>query len=155
MTEVMLQVGILLAVAAAGALLARRSMRLAVGLGGPLLAILLGKLALGRIAGAEAILLPWDAYPYVEPWLTMAPASFLAGAGLHAARTSVWKRDALLVLGGLFLLRTGLTAWDSSASLERLDGRVLADGVCMQTSDYTCGPAAAVALLHWHGIPAT
>jgi hypothetical protein len=127
----------------------------AVGAGIPLLAALLAKLLLGRVAAAEAILFPWDGYPYLEPWLTLAPASFLAGAGLQAARASRWKRDALLVLGGLFLLRTGVTAWESSASLEALDGRVIADGVCRQTSEYTCGPAAAVALLHWHGIPAT
>jgi hypothetical protein len=127
----------------------------AVGLGLPLLAMLLGKLALGQVAAAEARLFPWDFYPVVEPWLTTGPAAFLAGAGVHAARASLWKRDALLVLGGLFLVRTGWTAWPSGGALERLDGRVRADGVCLQTSDYTCGPAAAAALLHWYGISAT
>lgn len=155
MIEVLVQVGLGVGFAAAGALVAARSVGVAVAAGLPLLAVLLGKLALGRVAAAEATLFPWDAYPTIEPWIALAPASFLAGAGIRAARKSVWKRDALLVLGGLFLLRTGLTAWGSRESLERLDGAVRADGVCMQTSDYTCGPAAAVALLHWYGIPST
>ncbi len=155
MTETILPVALLAAIAVAGALVARRSMPWAVGAGIPLLAVLVAKLALGRVAALEARLFPWDAYPYLEPWLAVAPAAFLAGAGLHAARSSVWKRDALLVLGGLFILRTGLTAWVSRDSLEGLDGRVRADGVCLQTSDYTCGPASAVALLHWYGIDST
>ncbi len=155
MIDVLLPVGLVLVFAGTGAFLSARSIRFAVAAGLPFLAVLLGKLALGRVAAAEARLFPWDAYPYLEPWLTLAPAAFLAGAGLQAARRSVWKRDALLVLGGLFVVRTAFTAWGSRESLDGLDGRVRADGVCLQTSEYTCGPAAAVALLHWHGIPST
>jgi len=36
-----------------------------------------------------------------------------------------------------------------------LGGVVGRDGVCRQTSDYSCGPAAAVTLLHHHGVPST
>jgi hypothetical protein len=152
MIDVVLPVAVILAFAAGGVLVSVRSIRLAVAVGLPLLAVLLGKLALGRIAAAEARLFPWEVYPYLEPWLSLAPASFLAGAGVHAARHSTWKRDTLLVLGGLFLVRTGYTAWTSRDELDRLDGRIGADGICLQTSEYTCGPAAAVALLHWYGI---
>ena len=38
--------------------------------------------------------------------------------------------------------------------LSRLQTQINADGVCIQTTDYTCGPAAAVTALRKLGLPA-
>lgn len=42
----------------------------------------------------------------------------------------------------------------SSVRLQHLETLISDDGVCMQATDYTCGPAAAVTLLRRHGFPA-
>ena len=59
MIDAVLPVALLLAFAAGGALLCARSVRLAAAVGLPLLAVLLGKLVLGRVAAAESRLFPW------------------------------------------------------------------------------------------------
>ncbi|MGA3266906.1 MAG: cysteine peptidase family C39 domain-containing protein [Verrucomicrobiota bacterium] len=70
------------------------------------------------------------------------------------------KRDRVVVclLMAVIILSTSvwpflMPALDRKA-LSLLKTHIDADGVCIQTTDYTCGPAAAVTALHRLGLPA-
>lgn len=155
MTIVLFEVVLSIEAALVGAWAASRSMKFATVLGLPLLGLVLLKFAAGHIPAAEARLLPWDWYPHVASWWYLVPTMFLFGAGLWGARTSAVKRDVLLVLAGLLLLRTGVVAWESRDDHARLSGTVNDRGVCLQTTGYSCAPAAAASFLHLHGVRAT
>lgn len=150
-----LRAALLILAAAGGVLAARRSLKLATGLGFVALALVLLKVVLGYIPSAEARLLPWDWYAEVDQWHFEVPAMFLAGAGVWATRKTWWKRDAILVLAGLLVVRAGWLLWETRGSLEGLHGTVGPDGVCLQSSGYSCSAAAAASLLWHHGIEAT
>lgn len=155
MTVLLFEVVLSIESALLGALAASHSLRFATGLSLPMLTLVLLKFAAGHVPAVEARLLPWDWYPFVASWWYLVPVMFLFGAGFRAARGSLLKRDLLLVLAGLLLVRTATLAWESMDGHARLRGRVGADGVCLQTSAYSCGPAAAASLLHLHGVAAT
>jgi hypothetical protein len=151
---IVLQVALALVAGGLGAVAARRSVRRATLLCGVALALILFKVTLGYIPAAEPRLLPWDWYAHVDSWWYEVPAFFLLGAGLVVARRSIWKRDAILVVGGLLAVRMGWFQWETRGDLSSLRGRVDSTGVCRQTSGYSCAPAAAAALLHHHGVAA-
>jgi hypothetical protein len=103
----------------------------------------------------DVALFPFDLYPMLEWWWVAPFAFFLFGAGAGYVRTAA-LRDALLVAQGLALLYFGFVGWGESFSdLDRLTGRVGASGACMQTSNYSCGAAAAAGYLHSYGINVT
>lgn len=132
----------------------RRSQRQATALVAAMLALILFKAGIVRVPAAEPRIFPWDWYPFVEPWWFLFPAMFIFGGGITLVRRSVWKRDALLVGAGTLLIHCGVTA----ALMERpkdLTGVVNQEGVCIQSTGYSCAPAAAAMILHRYGIPAT
>jgi hypothetical protein len=134
MTAVLLSILGSAAAAGAGAAAARRSLKGGTIASLVLLGVVLAKLALSRLPAAEARLISWDGYPCVEPWITLGPALFAFGAGLFAARHSRLKRDLLMILAGILLLKTGVAA---GAGHDGLRGRVDAAGFCPQTSPYS------------------
>ena len=138
--------------AMAGVAASRRSLRLAALLGFLLLGVILAKFAIAMIPAAEANLFPWDFYPLVERWWFFPLVFFLLGAGMYAARKSMWRRDLLLVMGGLLLLRVGDIVWADAAPRPVLEGKLNPYGFCPQTSEYSCGAAAAVMFLYLNGI---
>jgi hypothetical protein len=138
----------------AGVLTLRRSVGLATGLVGVMLSFILLKAAVAHIPAAEPRLFPWDWYPLVEPWWYLFPAMFIFGSGITLVRRSVWKRDGLLAGAGFLLLDCGVTA----VFIERpkdLPGIVNYEGICLQSTGYSCAPAAAATLLHRYGVKAT
>jgi predicted double-glycine peptidase len=152
---VLFEVSLSVEAAFIGAWAASRSQKFAAGLGVPLLGLVLLKFAAGHIPAAEARLLPWDWYPFVAPWWYLVPTMFLFGAALWGARPSPVKRDLLLVLAGLLLVRTGVVAWESRDDHARLRGTADDAGFCPQSAGYSCAPAAAVSFLHHYGVRAT
>jgi hypothetical protein len=89
-------------------------------------------------------------------WRAAAVAAVLAAPGFRLP--SVRERQAVLV-GGLVLVallgaRPALSAAHSARELAGLNDRWFADGVCRQSTDYTCGPAAAATALRLLGVPA-
>ena len=92
-------------------------------------------------------------WPYIE--LTAAGVGFLAGmlCGGLPPRPRRWCRPCLLaaalVLAGLPLVEYDRTP----ANLANLADS-WSDGVCRQTSGYTCGPACIATLLRHQGLPA-
>src|SRR5262245_11988416 len=143
------------AAATAGYRIASRSNRLSIALCVGSVGLVLVKVAGAYILTAEPRLFPFDFYPYVEPWWYAVPALFLFGAGLFTVRQSLWKRDGILVAGGLLLVYVTPSAWATGESHENLWGTVSDQGVCLQTSSYSCSPAAVAGFLHRFGVQAT
>jgi hypothetical protein len=138
----------------AGILAARRSRKAATVLIGALLAVILLKNALAFVPIGEPTLLPWNWYPLVERWWHLIPAMGIFGAAITLFRASVWRRDVLLVGAGLLLLHCAALGWVMSRPSD-LRGTVNEEGICLQTSGYSCTAASAAMLLHRHGIAAT
>ncbi|MHC4606411.1 MAG: cysteine peptidase family C39 domain-containing protein [Planctomycetota bacterium] len=141
--------------AAAGAAVARRSLRWATLISALILAVVVGRFLLATRPALEVRLFPWAFYPCVEPWWFYPFVFFLLGAALTAARKSVWKRDLLMVFAGLLLLRLGDMTWAEVRPRPELAGTVGESGFCRQTSAYSCGAASAAMFLHLYGITAT
>lgn len=140
--------------ATAGAVAVRRNRRRATALAGAMLALILAKVTLARIPEGEPRFLPWNWYPLVEGWWYLFPAMFIFGAGVGLYPHSALKRDALLVVAGVLLLRCAAIGWVLSRPSDLL-GTVGSDGVCHQTSGYSCSAASAAMLLDRYGIRAT
>jgi hypothetical protein len=155
MGETALRFLLVLAAGVAGTLLARRSLKAATAAGAVLLGLILLKVAVGYIPAAEAGLFPWDFYPRVERWWYEVPAFGLFGIGLWTVRASLIKRDALLVLGGLLLARVLVVTASTWAQLPSLAGQVGEDGICRQTTGFTCAAAASAMYLDRLGVRAT
>lgn len=146
--EILLGIGAV----ALGVWTARRSMRWAVGTGFVALASILFKLVIAHVPVGEARLLPFEWYAAIANWYYEIPTLYLIGAGVAAAWSSRWKRDLLLVLGGLFAIRVGWVLWDSRDPGDRLTARVQTNGACIQSTSFSCSAAAAASLLWHHGI---
>jgi hypothetical protein len=138
----------------AGIHAARRSRKAATILIAVMLAVILLKNALSFVPTGEPRLLPWNWYPLVERWWHLIPAMAIFGAGITTYRASVWRRDVLLVGAGLLLLHCTALGWVMSRPSD-LRGTVDTQGICLQTSGYSCTAASAAMLLHRHGVAAT
>jgi hypothetical protein len=150
-----LRLGLSGAAFAAGLFLARRSLGAATGVAAGVLALILLKVAAGYFPAAEATVFPWDFYPAVERWWVEVPGSGLFGIGLWAVRASRIKRDALLVAGGLLWVRAAAVIAMTGGPLPPLKGQVGADGLCRQSTGFSCAPAAAAMYLDRLGVRAT
>jgi predicted double-glycine peptidase len=70
------------------------------------------------------------------------------------------KRDRQMVAGFVILFVCYASVWPFFAPVlnrryqASIKTRVDKDGICQQSSDYNCGPAAAVTALRWLGFPA-
>lgn len=117
------------------------------------LAVILFRVALPL--SLEAALIDWDAYALVRPWWPIPFALTLLAAGSPHMSTPAARR---LVLG--FAVLVGCASAFKLVSTARFDpqdvsGVVGPDGVCGQTTSYTCGAAAAAMLLWHHGVEAS
>lgn len=137
-----------------GAWLGKKSLRtatitVAVGLGFVLLR------ALVRYAPhLEYRLLPFDAYAIVHPWWAFPFAFLILGVGVRHMSTAN-GRKLVGVFAGLLLLVAVQRLWITARfDPSTVHGVVQRDGVCMQSTDYSCGAASAVMLLH-HGAGVT
>ena len=70
------------------------------------------------------------------------------------------KRDRTVIIIFIVAIIFGSSIWPfltpmfNRSQLARLHTRINADGVCLQNTEYTCGPAAAVTALRRLGLPA-
>lgn len=150
-----LRLGLDLAAFTGGTALARRSLRAATAVAAALLALILLKVVAGYLLAAEPTVFPWDAYPPVERWWFEVPAFGLFGIGLWAVRRSVLRRDAVLVAGGLLFVRAVAVIATTGGPLPPLEGRVDADGLCRQSTGFSCSAAAAAMYLDRVGVATT
>lgn len=129
---------------------ARATAAVAVGLLGVLLRWLLH-----TVPPLEDALFPWDDWALVAPWWAVPFAMLALGAGSPRMSTPLARRGVLVFALGL-LLALGQRLW-ATATFDpaTITGVVRAsDGVCLQTTDYTCGAASAAMLATHLGRPA-
>ncbi len=123
----------------------------------PLLAV--GLVILGRRSVTASFVAPveWATRTAVA-YLLMAAAIPLLLATLMPRLRARRQRIALAVLMAAMLtyysLLPTLLPWWARSSLASLPTRLTPDGVCLQSAEYTCGPAAAVTALERLGIHA-
>ncbi|MEZ6188575.1 MAG: cysteine peptidase family C39 domain-containing protein [Planctomycetota bacterium] len=114
------------------------------------LGVILLRLALSP--AREFALIGWEDYALIRPWWPIPFALALLAAGSWHMRTPNARK---LVLAFAVLL-SGVTAHKMIATARfdpaEVTGRVGPDGVCLQTTDYTCGAAAAAELLGHLGV---
>jgi len=154
MIWLVLQVAAATLLAVAGAASARKSRGWTTAGCALMLALIVLKAVVGHIPAAEPTLFPWDWYPIVEPWWYLLPAMFLLGAGLQIAWRSPWKRHLLTAGATLLIVRTGAAGWVTAHPPE-LEGTVRDSAVCLQTSTFSCGAAAASSFCWYYGIRVT
>lgn len=125
------------------------------------LAVLVGLLGvllrwlLHTVPPLEDALFPWDDWALVAPWWAVPFAMLALGAGSPRMSTPLSRKGVLVFAAGL-LLALGHRLW-ATATFDpaTVTGVVRPrDGVCMQTTDYTCGAASAAMLVTHLGRPA-
>lgn len=138
----------------AGGAATRKRPRLAAAVAGAAVFMLLLRVLFAYARQVEAALVPWDVYPFFEHFWPVPFGGVILGiAAVHVSRA--WLRRAALVVGGLAMAFVGATAWRmGDARPEELTGTVQ-DGVCYQSSCYSCGAAAAAMFLASRGVEAT
>jgi predicted double-glycine peptidase len=103
----------------------------------------------------EYPLFPFDAYVEIRPWWVFAPALFAMGVG--AAKMST--KSARVGVGMLALLLWVVSGQRMFLSYmlppEQMKGQADNNGVVRQTTDYTCGAAAAATVVTQLGVAAT
>jgi predicted double-glycine peptidase len=102
--------------------------------------------------GLEFRFLCHDGYALLRPWWSVPFAiALFTTASPHM--TSRLSRSGLLGLS-LILWISGTDRLLATARFDpaSMDGEIDEDGVCRQTTDYTCGAAAAATLLHPYGV---
>jgi hypothetical protein len=117
--------------------------------------LLLGKGVLNHRPDWEHALFPWPDWVFFQGWL-LYPLGLLClglATGLlprERGRTAVVVLAAFLFLVSLWTERWIVTEPDGSS-----DARAGADHHCAQSTGHSCGPAACVSLLSYHGVDAT
>lgn len=100
----------------------------------------------------EFALIGWADYALLRPWWPIPFALTLLAAGSWHMSTP----NARKLVFGFALLLGGVTAHKMIATARfdpaEVTGTVGPDGVCLQTTDYTCGAAAAAELLGHLGV---
>lgn len=91
-------------------------------------------------------------------WICLTLASAMTLGALSARVRATGQQRALLLLAGAVILRAGtlpfLGPFLSRADLLAMKTQVDPQGVCLQSTSYTCGPAAAVTALRRLGFNA-
>lgn len=150
-TAVVLSIVLALSAAAGG--LTHRARRAAAAGIGLALAGLAVRILFAAFREVEARIVPWDAYPFVEHFWVVPFGGFILGAAaVHLERRAA--RAAALAAGAAAFAWLGFVASEMSAPVKPLTG-VVSEGVCIQTSDFSCGPAAAAMWLDAHDVAAS
>ena len=100
----------------------------------------------------ESQFLTLELYPLLRGWWTVpfTIALFLAAAPHMSSQRA---RVGLVALGGVFwIIGTDRLLATAVVDVRSMTGVVARDGVCRQTTGYTCGAAVAATLLHHYEI---
>jgi len=100
----------------------------------------------------EFALFSGDLYPVLRPWWPIPTSLALLAAGANHMSTPGSKRGIRL-FAGLLVVSASMPLFQTARfDAGDFNGVVGSDGVCLQTSDYTCGAAAAATLLAAYGV---
>jgi len=140
---------------AAGALAGRRGMKTSIAVASVCTALVTLRILWRLHPRTEYAVFPWDWYVPIRAWWVFVPAQVVAGVG--AVRMSTWgARVGVGVFAAALLLVAGQRLFLTlDIDQSRMEGRPDGSGVCPQTTDYTCGAAAAATVLAQIGVPTT
>ncbi len=140
---------------ALGARLGRRSRRVALALMVGLFPILILRGLVATLPELTFVLFPFSWYAALHPWWGFPPAFvFMGAAGVVAEgrlTRAAARACALLILVPFLLALTGMVWFHP----DYLSGTPTRHGLVMQTTGYSCGPAAAATFLSQAGIATT
>lgn len=94
-------------------------------------------------------------YLHLRAWWVIPFAMIPLGVGVLRLSTPFARKGIALFAAGLFLAAARPVALTALFDPREVTGQVGPNGVCIQTTDYTCGAAAAAMLLHAHGVEAS
>lgn len=103
----------------------------------------------------EFTLFPFDLYAVIRPWWAIPFAMAILGVGVSQMSTSFSRKGVGVFAVGLFLVCGQRLLTTALFDPSTMTGVVMRDGVCPQTTDYTCGASAAATLLAHYGIEAS
>ncbi len=137
---------------ALGVWLGRRPKRTVLGGMAAALGVILLKALFLNFPVLEFSLFPVGPYSYVRWWWGFPPAFVACGIGVFQM-TAAWRRMLVEIFAGLLFCLVGSWLVEHARSdPSELGGRPDKDKVCMQTSTYSCGAAAACTLLAHLGV---
>ncbi|MGE0707946.1 MAG: cysteine peptidase family C39 domain-containing protein [Planctomycetota bacterium] len=96
-----------------------------------------------------------DWYALLRPWWPAPFALCLLGAGAGQLEAERARRGLLVFAALLVVVAAHPLVRTALFDPKQVIGTIGADGVCVQTTDFTCGAAAATTLLAAHGIQAS
>lgn len=120
-----------------------------------LLPLLLGKAALHHRPDWEDALFPWRGYVYVQSWLFYPLALGCLGLAAGLLPPGRNRRAVTVLAGAVLLLSLWTERWMLAGPDATLTGRAGPDHHCVQTTGWSCGPAACVTLLSCLDVEAT
>ncbi|MFA5793610.1 MAG: cysteine peptidase family C39 domain-containing protein [Candidatus Brocadiia bacterium] len=104
----------------------------------------------------EYRLIPLAIYPLAEVVSFIPFAMLFFGFTIRRANTRWLPMELAVIAGLVFIYGLYRVEWlYPGQDIRPASFRVTKDGVCMQSTGYTCGAASAVTLLKWWGIEAT
>lgn len=113
---------------------------------------ILGRVVLVMFPQLEYQVFTHDQYALLRPWWSVPFAiALFTVASPHMSSQSA-RRGLIGLSIVLWAFGTDRLLATARFDPETMDGVVQADGVCRQTTDYTCGAAAAATLLHHYGV---
>lgn len=124
--------------------------------GGLIVAIfsLILRVAFATFRDIEARAVPWDLYPFVEHFWVVPFGGFILGvAAVHLKRRAA--QLAALGAGTAAFAWLGVVAFEMTAAPPKPLTGIVSHGVCLQTSNFSCGPAAAAMWLDDHDVLTT
>ncbi|MFH1227762.1 MAG: cysteine peptidase family C39 domain-containing protein [Planctomycetota bacterium] len=104
----------------------------------------------------EYRLIPLFIYPFTEVVSFIPFAMLFFGFTIRRTKTRWLPMELAIIAGLVFVYGLYRVEWIyPGQNIKQSAFRVTKDGVCMQSTGYTCGAASAVTLLKWWGIEAT
>jgi hypothetical protein len=138
-----------LVLGALGFVLGWRLGKVAVGL-----VLILARAFFAHFPAIEYLLFPYDFYAVIRPWWAVPVATLVLGVGVHHMSTPLARKLVGVFALGLYLSCVQRLWITATFDPETVTG-VVRNGICKQTTHYTCGAAAAAMLLDSHGVQVT
>ena len=119
------------------------------------LVMILTRVVLFELPLVEYAALPFDWYAIWRPWWVLPFAMGVLGAGTRQMSTKNARVLVGVCAATVFLVITVRLFSTANFDPDSMYGVVRSTGVCQQTTDYTCGAAAAATLLHHYEVETT
>jgi hypothetical protein len=138
---------------AAGFRLARRAGRVPAVVAGVGTSFIVLRAVLRWLPDLDYALLPFDLYAALRPWWAFPFIFVVLGVGTPRMSTPFARRGLAVFAGILYLYAASRLVATAVIDLAEFRGVPGVEGNCGQTTDYSCGAAAAATMLARLGVP--